>query len=294
MKNTGLAGFHPAACLVYFLAVTVLSVTVLHPAFVVISLVFSLALALRTGRGRALGLTLKYVLPLMLLAAMLNPAFNHRGMTILAYLPGGNPLTLESLAYGLAAAMMLGAVLLWFFSLGRLMPAHRLSMVFGGGAPSLTLLLSMTLRFVPRFAQGFRRVWLCQVGLRGGKPAGLRDKLSLYAWVLSAMVTWTLENSVETVDSMKSRGHGLGRASSFSPTPFTARDGAFLAFTLLTAGLSAGLVIWGGVDISFFPALSFGGWAVFAAAGVFLALCAAPLILDVLEASRWKRSELKI
>lgn len=294
MKSSFLANLHPASCLVYFLAVAVLSVTVLRPAFVVISLVSALTLALRTGRGRALSLALKCVLPLMLLAALLNPAFNHRGATILAYLPGGNPLTLESLAYGLAAAMMLGAVLLWFFCLGRLMPAHRLSMVFGGGAPSLTLLLSMSLRFVPRFAQGFRRVWLCQVGLRGGCPKTLRERFGIYAGVLSAMVTWTLENSVETVDSMKSRGHGLGRASSFYPTPFTARDGVFLSFALLASVLSAWPALWGGGRFVFFPALSFGDGSGLWGAGAFLVLCAAPVILDVWEAARWKRSESKI
>ena len=43
-----------------------------------------------------------------LLAAVVNPAFVHQGVTILTYLPSGNPLTLESILYGLAAA--LGAV----------------------------------------------------------------------------------------------------------------------------------------------------------------------------------------
>ncbi len=47
----------------------------------------------------------------------MNLAFNHEGATILAYLPSGNPLTLESIAYGFAAAAMLAAVVLWFFLL---------------------------------------------------------------------------------------------------------------------------------------------------------------------------------
>ena len=38
-----------------------------------------------------------------------NPAFDHEGATLLAYLPSGNPLTLESIAYGVAAAVMHGA-----------------------------------------------------------------------------------------------------------------------------------------------------------------------------------------
>ena len=38
------------------------------------------------------------LLPMLLLAAVVNPAFNHEGATLLTYLPSGNPLTLESMA----------------------------------------------------------------------------------------------------------------------------------------------------------------------------------------------------
>ena len=44
--------------------------------------------------------SLRVALPVLLLAALVNPAFNHAGVTILIYLPSGNPLTLESILYG--------------------------------------------------------------------------------------------------------------------------------------------------------------------------------------------------
>ena len=46
---------------------------------------------------------------MMAMAALINPAFNHEGATLLTYLPSGNPLTLESILYGLAAGARLGA-----------------------------------------------------------------------------------------------------------------------------------------------------------------------------------------
>ncbi|MBE7055615.1 MAG: energy-coupling factor transporter transmembrane protein EcfT, partial [Ruminococcaceae bacterium] len=46
------------------------------------------------------------MLPALLLMALINPAFNHEGVTILYYLPGGNPLTLESVYYGFLSATM--------------------------------------------------------------------------------------------------------------------------------------------------------------------------------------------
>lgn len=41
-------------------------------------------------------------LALFAVTAAVNPAFSHEGRTILRYLPSGNPLTLESILYGIA------------------------------------------------------------------------------------------------------------------------------------------------------------------------------------------------
>ena len=85
------------------------------------------------------------------LAALVNPAFNHEGMTILTYLPSGNPLTLESMFYGVAAAVMLASVVLWFSSYNEVMTSDKFVYLFGRVIPALSLVLSMALRFIPKF-----------------------------------------------------------------------------------------------------------------------------------------------
>lgn len=294
MRDSSMARLHPAVCLGYFLIVTIITVTVLHPAFAGISLLFGLSLGLRLKGRRIFPLFFGAAVPVMLLTALLNPAFNHRGATILTYLPGGNPLTLESLAFGLAAAVMLGAVLLWFSCLNSALPANRLTCIFGGRAPSTALLLSMTLRFVPRFASGFRQVLLSQRGLTGSRPKGLAGRLRLAASALSAMVTWALENSVETVDSMKSRGYGLGKPTAFSPVRFTPRDGCFLFFSLAFGAICVISILFGDFKFEFYPVLKFGGRDARLAVGAFFALCSEPLILELWEAISWKQSECRI
>lgn len=104
------------------------------------------------------------ILPLMLLTAVLNPLFNHRGLTILCWLPGGNPLTLEAIAYGIAAAGMLAAAISWFYCLNRVFTTDKFVWLFGRIIPFLSLLVSMTLRFVPQFTARARAV--------AGVPAG--------------------------------------------------------------------------------------------------------------------------
>lgn len=94
---------------------------------------------------------MRYMLPLLLFTALLNPLFNHRGATVLFQLPNGSSITLEAVAYGGAAAGMLLAVVVWFRCFGAVITSDKFLYLFGRISPSLSLLLSMAFRFVPRF-----------------------------------------------------------------------------------------------------------------------------------------------
>ena len=86
----------------------------MHPVSLGISLGSALAYAVYLRGRKAIRFSLVFMLPMMAMAALINPAFNHEGATLLTYLPSGNPLTLESILYGLAAAAMLAAEVTWF------------------------------------------------------------------------------------------------------------------------------------------------------------------------------------
>lgn len=47
--------------------------------------------------------------------------------------------------------------------------------------------------------------------------------------MLSILVTWALENAIETSDSMRSRGYGLKGRTAFSIYKFTKKDKGLLA-----------------------------------------------------------------
>ena len=81
------------------------------------------------------------------------------------YLPNGNPVTREALCYGAAAAAMFAAVILWFQCCNVVMTAEKYLYVFGSALPGVSLLLSMALRFVPKFSAHIRAVRAAQASL---------------------------------------------------------------------------------------------------------------------------------
>ena len=220
MKHHAFLACHPAVNLLYFVLVLTFSMFFLHPLCLAVSLCAALWCAAQLNGGAAVRRTALWLAPTALLAALVNLAFNHQGATILAYLPSGNPLTLESIAYGFAAAAMLAAVVLWFSCWNTVMTSDKLMHLFGRVVPALSLLLSMTLRFVPRFQAKLREVTAARRGMGLYAEKGRLQKLKSAVTVFSVMVTWSLENAVETADSMKSRGYGLPGRTGYSASKY--------------------------------------------------------------------------
>ena len=126
------------------------------------------------------------------------------------------------------------------------MTTDKFVYLFGRIIPALSLVLSMALRFVPRF---FESAWSYPERTEGNGARCFRGKTSgqdkIWPQMLSILVTWSLENAIETSDSMRSRGYGLRGRTAFSVYRFTKRDcclGTLMAglFTVFTAGCASG------------------------------------------------------
>ena len=229
----------------------------MHPVCLGISLVSALIYAVYLGGRRAVRFQLCGLLPMLLLAAVVNPAFNHEGATLLTYLPSGNPLTLESMAYGLAAAAMLCAVIEWFSCYTAVMTSDKFVYLFGRIIPALSLVLSMTLRFVPKFKAQIHTVSEAQrcVG-RDVSDGSVLQRLRHGITILSIMVTWCLENAIETADSMKSRGYGEKGRTAFSIYRMDDRDWSLLVWLIFCGAYVFCGVLAGGLRFRYYPSLA--------------------------------------
>ena len=95
--NDSFSALHPALTFCYFAAVLLLTMLVLHPVFLALSLLGALGYCAVLRGWRSLGRTLGWLVPFLVLMAALNALFNHAGVTMLFYLPNGNPVTREAL-----------------------------------------------------------------------------------------------------------------------------------------------------------------------------------------------------
>jgi energy-coupling factor transport system permease protein len=283
--------------MLYFALVIVFAMVFMHPVCLVLSFACAFSYAVYLNGRRALTFALAGMLPMLLTAALINPAFNHRGGTILGYLSSGNPLTLESLVYGAAAALMLVTVVSWFSCYHAVMTSDKFVYLFGRIIPALSLALSMALRFVPRFRAQIKVVARAQACLGRGVARGGPLRRARHGFrILSIMVTWALENAIETADSMKSRGYGLPGRTAFSLYRFDGRDLRALLFLAAAGAYIIAGAAAGGLYFRYFPTLrgAWGGGHTLSLFAVYLAFGATPLVINIREDRMWKAIASKI
>ena len=290
------SSYHPVVNFLFFAEVLGFSMFLLHPLCLAISLFCAVGYALCLNGKKALGFCLKGILPMMVFTAILNPMFSHEGITILTWLPSGNPLTLESILYGLAAAGMLASVVLWFACFNRVITSDKFVYLFGRIIPALSLVLSMALRFVPRFQAQLKVVLRAQKCI-GRDPAqgSLIHRIRCAGAILQVMLSWALESGIETADSMKSRGYGLPGRSAFSIYRFDRRDKQTLtALLALGAVILAGSLL-DGLSWRYFPTVKWSTTPLsFTVLAAYAALCALPMILNGKEDRKWNALRSKI
>ena len=285
--------YHPFINLIYFAFTISFSLVLTHPLAQGISLVCAVIYAVSINGKKSVIFLLKYCLPMVLLTAFINPAFNHEGSTTLLYFPNGNPLTLESILYGFSAGVMIITTLMWFSSFNSVMTTDKFIYLFGKVIPALSLVLSMSLRFVPKFKSQMQTVTEAQRSIgRDVSNGSLLQRTKTAIHIFSIMITWSLENAIETADSMKSRGYGLKGRTAFSIYRFDERDKYTLAWLSFCGLFLVAGTILNAFGFRYFPDIRYAAFDMTTIPFycVYSALCITPVILNLKEERKWKTS----
>ena len=76
---------HPVITFTYFMVMVIFSMIFLHPLWMILSFGGAFLYSLFLKGSKALVFFAGFVLPVMVVSSLINPLFNHQGMTILFY-----------------------------------------------------------------------------------------------------------------------------------------------------------------------------------------------------------------
>lgn len=238
----GVRALHPAVLLLYYAGGIAFGMLLFHPLILLCGWGACLIFNVHLDGGRSWRSWAMPMLVMFLFLLVINPLVSHRGRTVWFYL-GDLSITMESVAYGATMALFLLGLLTLFVSYRIVVTEHKFLYLFAKLSPRAALLVMMASGMVPRFRRRLTELMLVQrargITVTTGSPAArARNGIRLVA----SLLAWTLEDSLQTADSMQARGYGTGPRSAYTVFVFRQRDGWMAAGLLLAA--AAILVLW--------------------------------------------------
>ena len=203
--------YHPGVITLYFAAMLVFTAWFQQPVFLVLSLLTALVVS-KVTLGDQWGRRLGWSLLLGAVVGVWWAVFARFGDTILLDNLLGNPLTLEGLVYSATLWVRVTAVVLWWESLLRLVPAERLLTLTGKVFPHLSLYGTVLLRFLPQLRRQRQGIQAARAGI--GVAETWREKTRRESMV----ATWGLESLQRTVQAMRCRGYSLRQRTTYQAT----------------------------------------------------------------------------
>ncbi|MCC8016091.1 MAG: energy-coupling factor transporter transmembrane protein EcfT [Clostridiales bacterium] len=279
--------FHPLVGFSFFIAEIIISLIFINPAYLAVSFIGAFLYIAETRGLPEIKSLLKFVFPVIIFVGIFNMIFSHYGKTTL-FSVGKINFTAESLSYGLCTGLMLGSVILWFSAYSSAMSSDKITAVFGKAAPNITLLFSMALRFVPQMNKWSDEITQAQTGL-GKNIKGVKNTAKRF----SALISISLEKSIETANTMKSRGFGKGKRKFCSRYSFRISDAVLLFIICLLFVSSLIFKFLGFSDFVYADQLEFVNFSS-ASFVIFAFMSFIPFAVDLKENIKWALSKSKI
>ena len=148
---------HPFIQLILLLSIILLPMISMNPVILVIVFLSGCFYYIVRNGWKQWGKYLLATSPFVILSMIINPLFNHQGVTVLFYYRS-NPITMESFVYGISTGIMMASVFCWFSILHQVITAEKVMYLSGSKFPHLAILFSMILRFVPRLKEQYLQI----------------------------------------------------------------------------------------------------------------------------------------
>lgn len=232
------SNFNPKVCFLFFVFAVLLILLNFNPIFLCVSLFAGVIYNAMLQGKKAFKTFFTFLLPFTVLIGLFNMVFTSYGIDILFSISNKN-FTAEGLAYGLCQGVMFSSVIVWLSSYSYVLSSDKFMSVFSKLAPNLTLVLTMTLSFIPRLRKNAQEINDARLNVNTNQN---KFKKSLDNF--SSLVSMTLEESIEVSDTMRARNFNSSRKP-YSKYRFNLDDGIVLTIIL---GLSVACIVLNSLD----------------------------------------------
>jgi energy-coupling factor transport system permease protein len=291
----GIHSFHPFVSFIYYVGAAALVMLYKHPVFLLVGAILLVLFNFQLDRGKTLKSWFVMLIFLSVFFLIINPFVNHRGTHILFYFQH-NPIMLEAIIQGIISALSIFTIMVLFTSYNLILTANKFLFLFSRWLPQWALLAMLSMRFVPLLRRRLREIETVQKGKGLTVTEGnLKSRAKNGILLVQILLTWSLEEAIQTADSMAARGYGIKKRSKYTPYKMVFKD--WLAIIYMAIIATIGIFGWwlGDGVLSVYPVLetmSIQGREWFYLF-IFMFYIGSPLIIEGREViiwHSWKRS----
>lgn len=284
---------HPATQFIFFSASICSVILNRNPFFLCISLVIALVYRIFQLRSIRILKEIFFYILLTGFLTMLIPLVSHNGKTALFFI-NDNAVTKEAIFLGFSIGLEFSAVICWFSCMSHVMSGEKIIYLISGIAPRLAVFISGIMKFVPLCRKQYLNIYRTQKNIYSGYKR-LRKKIYIIIRSFSALITWIIESSADSADSMYARGYGLSGRSSFSIYRFRRFDVIILAAIVYLLPFTVASVIYRTAGIVFYPETVIP----LSAANILISILwtiimLIPVVTEICEEYKWKLLRSKI
>ncbi len=277
--------FHPLTLIIYFASVITFTMLTLNPVLLLLSFLGAFIAVFVISRKTD---WVMYSI-VFIMICITNPLFSHNGETVLFYL-FDQRITLEALFYGFGAGLLILSVIYWFKLFSFVFTQDKLTWLIGRISPKLCVVFCMALRFIPMFKENAKTIYNAQLSLNVFDTSKLKGKILLISNVFSALVSMSIENAIETADTMRARGFDGKKRSSYSQKVFSRKNMYIIISIVILDLLICVSMFLGEGAFYYYPSIKFAEFSHLTPAFyvLYAALNFIPVIIELAEAIRWK------
>ena len=254
-KSIKCSEFHPVVNFCYILGMLLITMSNMNPVIIAISFISSFLYMIYINGAAHIKRIAFISIPILLFSVIIMPLFYHNGVTPLFYV-NDMQVTLETVLYGVAMTFLLLAVMQLFFIWNKWISSEKFLYLFGKISPNISLVLSMVFRMVPLMIKRWHDIHDAQKGMGCTAVNSIIGRMKQFVKEISILISWCLENSIDTSISMESRGYGIGKRTSFHRFRWHIYDIITIVIIIPIIILIFVSILNGGFMVNFFPEIN--------------------------------------